>query len=109
VTTSSSTLAYDVVLARAGAFPRDVVAQASVADTLARTGSWGAARPSDLMAGLTACAAPPDSDDDGIADAWELEHGLDPNDPSDRHTPRGVGYPAIEQYINELADALVGG
>ena len=43
-----------------------------------------------------------------MADAWELAHGLDPADGSDHDTTMPSGYDAIEEYINELADALVG-
>ncbi len=106
ITTTSSTVAYQAVLDGAGAFPRDVVTQAAVADCLDRTGSWGANIPSDFMQGLTPAAPPVDGDDDGIPDAWETSHSLDPADPSDNHTIMPSGYPAIEEYVNELATAL---
>jgi pectate lyase len=107
LTVTASTEAYQAVLAGAGAFPRDVVSRGSVEDTQNRTGSWGATMPPNLMQGLSPASPPVDTDDDGIADAWEIAQGLDPTDPEDLHTPLGSGYPAIEQYINELADALI--
>lgn len=47
-------------------------------------------------------------DDDGMPDAWETDHGLDPVDGSDHSTVMPSGYTAIEVYINELADGIVG-
>jgi hypothetical protein len=56
---------------------------------------------------LTPGAAPADSDGDGMPNAWENSRGLNPNSAADVHTALPGGYPAIETYINELADALV--
>jgi hypothetical protein len=59
---------------------------------------------------LTSGPAPPaDSDLDGMPDAWETSHGLAPNDATDASKasqPRG--YTNLENYVNELADSLVG-
>ncbi len=42
-----------------------------------------------------------DSDKDGIPDAWEKKHGLDPHDPSDATKDKdGDGYTNIEEYLN---------
>ncbi len=44
-----------------------------------------------------------DSDLDGMPDAWEKVHGLNPNDPSDANGDMtGDGYTNIEKYINGL-------
>lgn len=107
VSVQSSTDAYDAVLASAGAFPRDLVTQRSVQDTMAGTGAWGSYSIPNPMQGLQATQPPPDADNDGIADAWETSHALNPNDSSDNQTLMPSGYPAIEQYINELAVALL--
>ena len=47
-----------------------------------------------------------DSDGDGIPDAWETAHGLNPNDPSDACKPakNGGGYTNIEVYLNTVAE-----
>ncbi len=103
---ASAEAGYDAVLGEAGALPRDVIAWRSVDETEARTGEWGARMPADLMEGLTAGTYPTDDDDDGMADAWEQEHGLDPSDGSDHVTEMESGYTAIEEYLNELAAAL---
>ncbi len=94
------------VLAYAGAFPRDVIAERTISELNAGTGEWGARVPSDLMQGLTAGSPPADEDDDGMADNWEAQHGLDPNDGSDHSTVMPSGYTAIEEYVNGLAYAL---
>ncbi len=107
ITTDDSSSAYDQVLAGAGAFPRDVVTRKSIRETRERSGSWGSYTVSDPMEGLTATEPPADADGDGIADAWEASHGLDSNNPSDNQDVMSSGYPAIEEYINELADAAV--
>jgi hypothetical protein len=44
-----------------------------------------------------------DTDGDGIADAWESSHGLNPNDPSDGPATAANGYTNLENFLNELA------
>lgn len=46
-----------------------------------------------------------DTDNDGMPDAWELAHGLNPKDASDATKPakNGGGYTNIEVYLNTLA------
>lgn len=44
-----------------------------------------------------------DTDGDGMPDAWEIKHGLNPNDPSDANGDlNGDGYTNIEKYINGI-------
>jgi pectate lyase len=107
VTMDGSTGVVDVVLAQAGAFPRDVVTALSVQDAVDRTGEWGARIPGDLLEGLTPAAPPADADDDGMPDEWETLQGLDPADAGDSATVMPSGYTAIEDYINGLADSLL--
>jgi pectate lyase len=52
---------------------------------------------------LKSAEAPSDSDDDGIADSFETEHGLDPHNESDATKAAASGYSWIEEYINSLA------
>lgn len=54
--------------------------------------------------------APDDSDHDGMPDAWEVKHGLSPNNAEDRNglDLSAEGYTNLEMYLNELAgDTLV--
>ncbi len=45
--------------------------------------------------------APPDTDEDGMPDAWERQHGLDPGDASDNNRDADSdGYTNIEECIN---------
>ena len=44
-----------------------------------------------------------DTDQDGMPDYWEIEHGLNPNDPADRNGDfDNDGYSNLEEYLNEL-------
>ena len=52
---------------------------------------------------LKSGAAPTDSDDDGIADSFETQHGLDPHDGSDAAKLAPSGYSWIEDYLNGMA------
>jgi pectate lyase len=50
---------------------------------------------------LASVPAPPDSDDDGMPDAWEEKFGLDPRAAADRaRDTDGDGYTDIEEYLN---------
>src|SRR5207302_821976 len=45
--------------------------------------------------------APDDRDADGMPDAWERAHGLDPGNPDDaRSDGDRDGYTALEEYLN---------
>jgi pectate lyase len=48
---------------------------------------------------------PPDVDRDGMPDAWETAHGLNPNNADDRNAANlsPDGYTNLEMYLNELA------
>ncbi len=68
------------------------------------------------MSGLAARAPLADTDQDGIPDAWEVQHGLDPREPADANKivpekaspgDRHRGYTYLEYYANEQADLLV--
>jgi hypothetical protein len=45
----------------------------------------------------------PDTDRDGMPDAWELRHQLNPRDAADRHLdPDHDGYSNLEEYLQQL-------
>ncbi|WP_437586536.1 pectate lyase family protein [Sorangium sp. So ce1000] len=107
VTTQRAQDAVRLVLAQAGALPRDVVTRGVVKNVERRDGSWGAHYVNNLMDGLSPGTAPADADRDGMADAWERAHGLSSSNASDHSKVMPSGYTAIEEYINELAAALI--
>jgi pectate lyase len=44
---------------------------------------------------------PADRDNDGMPDAWETEHGLNPDDPADSAADADSdGYTNIEEFLN---------
>lgn len=109
VKTAPAAEALDLVLAGVGASKpkRDAVDARLVEDARRRTGriinsqaevgSWPE---------LKSAAAPADSDDDGMPDAWEAAHGLNPRDGTDGSADRdGDGYTNVEEYLNSLASA----
>jgi pectate lyase len=106
VTTQKAKEAYELVLARAGAWPRDAVTKLTIEEVRAGTGDYGRREPKGgLLEGLTPGAAPLDTDKDGMPDEWEKKNGLDPaKDDSAKVMP--TGYTAVEVYLNELAEAL---
>ena len=104
VTTHLPEIGYDLLLQRAGCFPRDVVTQRIVREVRTGTGGWGRSENDQpLQQGLQQVPPQQDSDLDGMADASEAEHGLDPNDRSDHRQVLPSGYTAIEEYCHDLA------
>jgi hypothetical protein len=112
VTTVSAQEAYEQVLARAGCWPRDRVSLRTVEEVRSGTGKWGRHAPADptdewLLEGLARGEAPRDSDNDGMPDTWEQAHRLSKDDGTDHAKVMPSGYTAIEEYVNERAEALV--
>ncbi len=58
---------------------------------------------------LKSTTAPPDSDHDGMPDAWELSHNLNPYDSSDSRLVDSSGFTMIEEYINGLVSGNITG
>jgi hypothetical protein len=106
VTTESAGEAYERVLAEVGAWPRDAMNLRTIAE--ARDGTGTLSNVSDVLI-ESGPAAPPDADLDGMADAWEAAHGLDPAEPTDNVADRDHdGYTNVEEYLAELAASLIG-
>jgi pectate lyase len=108
VETDSAEQAYRRVLAHAGAtLPRRDAADRRILDSVCdRTGGI-INSPADVggWPELRSEPAPPDTDHDGMPDAWETSHGLNPNNSRDGNIATADGYTHLEQYLNELADA----
>jgi len=119
VTTETTEDALESVLNKAGAWPRDATTRRTMKEVRTRTGKRSCHGPIEPL--LERRDGPTsekyDKDRDGMPDAWEKEHGLDPADPEDRNktVPAGAspddrhkGYTYVEYYLNELADSIVG-
>ena len=80
-----------------------------VNDVINLTGNNSNALPPTNWPTLAAGTPPTDTDGDGIPDAWESAHGLNPNNGSDAGGYASSGYTWIEEYINSffLADSNV--
>lgn len=106
VTPRRAAEAYALVLAHAGASRvRDAVDERVLADVRSRT-YRDYLRSQDEVGGwprLAPGTAPADGDRDGMPDAWERAHGLDPASPGDRNDDAdGDGYTNLEAYLDEL-------
>lgn len=111
VTTGTAQNAYREVLATAGAWPRDRVTLRTIDEVRRGAGGWGRnapEQPSDtwLLEGMAREVAAPDTDDDGMPDAWEDAHALNRKDRRDHAQRMRSGYTAVEEYLNERALAI---
>ncbi len=106
VTTDLAEVALRRVLEEAGASKphRDAVDRRLVQDVRAGTGKIiRAAAEVGGWPKLDPGTAPIDGDQDGMPDAWEKTHGLNPADASDsRLDPDKDGYTNIEEYLNRI-------
>lgn len=107
VTTTHADVAAWTVLDRAGASKaRDAVDLRIVAGVRNRSG--GLIDSEKDVGGwpeLKGGVAPADVDRDGMADAWERQHGLNPADGTDGADDKdGDGYSNLEAYLNSLAN-----
>lgn len=106
VTRDPAPQAYARVLAGAGASKaRDSVDARIVAGVRDRTGRQiDSQRDVGGWPDLRSATAPKDSDADGMPDAWEVAHGLDPHDPRDGNADRnGDGWTNLEEWLAEAA------
>jgi len=107
--------AYDSVLVHAGcSFPkRDLVDERVIYDTRTGTALFGnngiVTTPNDVGGWpvLNSTTPPTDTDHDGMPDAWESSHGLNPNDASDasKYT-LDPNYTNVEVYINSIIKTI---
>jgi hypothetical protein len=102
--------AYARVVAQAGTCQHRDAVELRLIGQLTSLGTKGAiiANESDVggQPAVTQVTRPAgfDTDGDGIPDAWETAHGLNPNSASDGSGDSGDGYTNVEKYLNELAD-----
>lgn len=106
VTTTAAEVAYDEVLAGAGAWPRDEMNLRTIAEVEAGTGELGIVDDPLIESGPD---APPDTDADGMPDAWESAQGLDPASDDSAADADGDGWTNIEEYLHDRAVELLAG
>lgn len=100
--------AYELVLERVGATrpARDAVDEriiASVRSGKPKFGNGIITSPADVggWPEYHSAAPPADTDHDGMPDAWERQHGLNPLDAADAHQdPDADGYLNVEEFLN---------
>jgi pectate lyase len=103
--TQSAQQAYTLVLAHAGASKaRDAADRRIIRGIKDRTNRLIDSQ--DEVGGwplLRSIPPAPDTDRDGMPDAWEKANGFDPDDPRDRNGDIDKdGYTNLEEYLNEL-------
>jgi hypothetical protein len=107
VKVDAAAVAYQKVLAGAGAsLSRDAIDK-RIIGYLASLGKDGRIVKSEAEVGgqpkIDPAKAPLDTDGDGIPDAWEISHGLDPKNPKDAaQVSKQNAYTNLENYLNEL-------
>ena len=105
LTILSATETYEAVLANVGATrPKlDSVDQRILADVKNGTGKI-INHPSEVCGWPKLAFGKPlaDRDNDGMPDAWEQAHGLNPDDPSDRQATGKSGYTRLEEYLHSI-------
>jgi len=103
--TDTAVVAYERVLHDAGAAHARDAADTRLVDGV-RAGTHRMINSQQEVGGwpkLRSQAPPMDTDRDGMPDAWEQQHGLDPANPSDGPRDRdGDGYTNPEEYLNQL-------
>ncbi|HEY2881768.1 MAG TPA: hypothetical protein VGJ15_05030 [Pirellulales bacterium] len=109
VTVLSAEEAYKKVITGAGAsLHRDAVDRRIIEQVLSLGIKGAVINDETIVGGLGEVAggtAPVDSDRDGIPDAWETAHGLDPKNPADAALSAGAdGYTNLELYLNSLVE-----
>jgi len=106
VTLDSATDAYQKAVASAGAsLHRDAVDRRLVADLTSLGKGGSTVHDPAEMAGFGEIAggqAAPDTDGDGIPDAWEIANGLNPK-VADANKLAASGRTELEEYLNSLA------
>ena len=121
VNTESAQDAYNSVLDKVGAFPRDAQDARIVNEVRTGTaqyhGSWSNGKlqsgiidkPSDVggYPELKTYNEITDEDHDGMDDKWETDNGFDPTNPADRNTVLKGGYTALDAYLCSLVGETI--
>jgi len=96
--------AYQAVLQRAGAMPRDEVDQRIIAEVRERRGRIR--KEAGTMPVSSDGQAPADGDGDGMPDAWEQANGTSPTVSDPWQDADGDGLPNLDEYLDQAHRAL---
>ncbi|MFN0062968.1 MAG: hypothetical protein ACKVPX_10680 [Myxococcaceae bacterium] len=109
IATEPTSVITNKIVARVGAYKpsRDSVDRHIIDHFVNRTGDLAHIGAGGPWAVLDGGAPPTDSDGDGMPDAWEVSHQLNPNDGADGPQRSRNGYTHLENYLNELAGDTV--
>jgi VCBS repeat-containing protein len=106
----------NVLLNTAGAWPRDPMDTRLMSFVASNTISGSPPNTNPAGDGLLPAyvgsppAAPSDTDNDGMPDAWEVTKGTNPTAANtNAHTLSAVGYTDLEVYLNELSTSRITG
>ncbi len=97
--------AYPLLLSQAGAFPRDLVDQRVLTEVRSRTGHIRH-QPGTIPA-ARAQMPPPDTDRDGMPDAWERGNGSRPDVADPWKDANGNGVPNLNEYLDHAHRQLM--
>ncbi len=107
VTVDVPAIAYEKIVASAGCSLRRDAVDTRLIDELTSLGKKGKLIRDPAEVGgfgdIKGGPIPKDSDGDGIPDEWEIAHGLNPKDASDRNRLGPDRYTMLEVYLNRLA------
>lgn len=114
ITTHTAQEAFPLVLAQAGARPRDQITLRTLSEVRDGSGKWGRNAPANpsntwFLESLGKEKLGQDTDGDGMPDRWERRHGLNPKNSRDHSRVMPSGYTAIEDYLNARAAAILEG
>lgn len=101
VRTVAANLAWDRVLATAGAWPRDAIDSKVVSDTRAGTGAF--ATTPGVIPQIAGGAPYPDADSDGMDDRWEPLHGANPKVADAWLDGNNNGNANLDEFLDDLA------
>ncbi|MEQ9500615.1 MAG: hypothetical protein RIT81_27340 [Deltaproteobacteria bacterium] len=105
VDTAPHAEAYERVLARAGAWPRDAMNVRTVGQVRSGEGGYGLVNDPVIESGP---APPADVDRDGMPDAWEEMNGLVVGTDDSAGDLDDDGWTNIEEYLEARAQSLIG-
>lgn len=104
ITTHTAKEAYELVLKDAGAtLPRRDAVDTRIIENVQQNKGTLVNSPEEVggWPELKSILAPKDFDQDGMPDEWEIQHGLNPQDPSDGNQDiDNDGYTNVEEYLN---------